>query len=216
MNLDQSNYNKIKMSIQESNRIVSHGTSGWKRQPGSSYPEAYYGYDVPMENKFFKEYLTKKKVKMTHPLASGYAFSSSYAPVGGITETDIMQRCNLRRGCHPQLPARQNETSYILDSNSDFRLCPYGQKEDMGPIGEESSETFVTSAEELGITEEEMAAIDEELSIIAEEAETVSPKTIEKEVDATKPNPSVQMQVDSSIWFALGALIFLSFYFSRR
>lgn len=193
----------------ENHRIVSRGTYGWKRQPGSSYPEAYYGYNIPMENQFFKEYLEKKNITMNNPLSSGHAFSSSYAPAGGVTEADMIQRCNLRRGCHPQLPARQNQTSYILDSNLDFRLCPYGEQEDIGLFPEEE-ETVIS--EEVGITAEEMQAMDQDLATVAGETGNLNSVNEIKTSDIQ----GVQAQNNSSIWLALGTLIFLSFYFSRK
>jgi len=201
-------------------KSISSGTIGWKRQLGSSYPDAYYGYNIPLEDKYFKEYLSKKDIKMTHPLASGYAFSNSYAPAGGVTEGDLLQRSKLRRACHPHLPSRQNQTSYVLDSHIDTSLCPYDGVSEEREVGGTSEEGDVISEEGGVISEEEVDNMAEELAGLEEERQVEEEGLTELGVSSDVITPSeinaAKCDIDNSVWFAIGLLVFLIFYFSRR
>ena len=140
------------MSKQEKCTFVSDGTPNWEtrfgskhpgsKHPGSTYPYTFSGYSVPLENKFFDEYLQSKNITPQEPIASGFAYANSYSPIGGVSEQDVMERYNFKRVCDPHMPRRQNVTSFALDSMRD-ELCG-GQfleefEDDVGMTGSISS-----------------------------------------------------------------------------
>lgn len=200
--------------MKESSEIHSKGTYNWANQPGSSYPQAFYGYHIPLENEFFKDYLRNKNIRLTYPLASGYQVATSYAPAGGVTSNDVLKMCKLKRGCHQQLPARQNKESYILDSYREKDFCPYKTP---SPLAEEflAEETLPEMEAPMSVPEEEMSMPTEEIPI---EEEMPVPIPMEEETQEMAPPvdnlSKVSEDINKSIILGIGVLLFLGFYYS--